>query len=68
MECDLSRQATPVAIDEYLNLEELLPVLKDQTRRLVRNTSDFTIGIAKIYRSLLPLVELINRKLTGRQC
>ncbi len=58
----MARQVVPVAIDEYLNLEEILPVLKDQTRRLVRNTSDFTVGVAKIYRSLLPLIELINRK------
>lgn len=58
----MSRQAVPVAIDEYLNLEELLPALKDQTWRLVRSTGDFTVGVAKIYRSLLPLVALINRK------
>lgn len=58
----MSRQVTPVVNDEYLNLEELLPALKDQTWRLVRSTGDFTVGIAKIYRSLLPLIELINRK------
>lgn len=58
----MSKQVTPVAFDEYLNLEELLPALKNQTYRLVRSTSDFTVGVAKIYRSLLPLIELINRK------
>jgi len=58
----LSKQVAPVAFDEYLNLEELLPALKDQTHRLVRSTSDFTVGVAKIYRSLLPLIELINRR------
>ena len=58
----MSRQVVPVAIDEYLNLEELLPALKNQTYRLVRSTSDFTVGVAKIYRSMLPLVELINRR------
>ena len=58
----MSRQGVPVAIDEFLNLEELLPALKSQTSRLVRSTSDFTVGVAKIYRSLPPLIELINRK------
>ncbi|MEH6634985.1 MAG: AarF/ABC1/UbiB kinase family protein [Halioglobus sp.] len=58
----MSKQATPVPFDEYLNLEELLPAIKDQTYKLVRTTSDFTVGVAKVYRSLLPLIELINRK------
>ena len=58
----MSKQLTPAAVDEYLNLEEILPALKDRTYRLVRNTSEFTVGIARIYRSLLPLIELINRR------
>jgi ubiquinone biosynthesis protein len=58
----LSKQVTPVAFDEPLNLEELLPALKDQTYRLVRTTGEFTVGMARVYRSLLPLVELVNRK------
>jgi predicted unusual protein kinase regulating ubiquinone biosynthesis (AarF/ABC1/UbiB family) len=58
----LSKQLKPVAVDEYLNLEEILPALKDRTYRLVRNTGEFTVGIARIYRSLLPLIELINRR------
>ena len=58
----MSKQLTPAAIDEYLNLEEILPALKDRTYRLVRNTGEFTVGIARIYRSLLPLIELINRR------
>jgi ubiquinone biosynthesis protein len=58
----LARQVIPVAIDEYLKLEEFLPALKDQTFRLARSTSDFTVGVAKVYRSLLPMVELINRR------
>ena len=52
----------PTAIDDYLKLEEVLPAIKDQTVRLARSTSDFTVGVAKIYRSLLPLIELINRR------
>lgn len=58
----MARQVKPVAIDEYLKLDEVLPAIKDQTVRLVRSTSDFTVGVAKIYRSLLPLIELINRR------
>ena len=50
----------PTAIDDYLKLEEVLPAIKDQTVRLARSTSDFTVGVAKIYRSLLPLIELIT--------
>ena len=41
----MSKQLTPAAIDEYLNLEEILPALKDRTYRLVRNTGEFTVGI-----------------------
>ncbi len=52
----------PTAIDDYLKLEEVLPAIKDQTVRLARSTSDFTVGVARIYRSLLPLIELINRR------
>jgi ubiquinone biosynthesis protein len=58
----LPRQVVPVAIDEYLNLDEFFPLLKNQTYRLVRSTGDFTVGVAKIYRSLLPFIELINRR------
>lgn len=58
----MSNQATPVAVDESFNLEELLPALKDQTYRLARSTGEFTVGMAKIYKSIVPLVGLINRK------
>jgi predicted unusual protein kinase regulating ubiquinone biosynthesis (AarF/ABC1/UbiB family) len=58
----LAKQVKPTAIDEYLKLDEVLPAIKGQTVRLVRSTSDFTVGVAKIYRSLLPMVELINRR------
>jgi predicted unusual protein kinase regulating ubiquinone biosynthesis (AarF/ABC1/UbiB family) len=58
----LSKQLKPAAVDEYLNLEEILPALRDRTYRLARNTGEFTVGIARIYRSLLPLIELINRR------
>ncbi len=58
----MPRQAEPLSIGEHLNLEELFPILKDQTYRLVRSTGDFTVGMANIYRSLLPLIKLINRK------
>ena len=60
----MAKQVKPVSIDEYLKLDEVLPAIKGQTVRLVRSTSDFTVGVAKIYRSLLPMVELINRRST----
>ena len=58
----MARQVLPVAIDDYLKLEEILPAIKDQTYRLVRSTGEFTVGAAKIYRSVLPLANLINRR------
>ena len=58
----MSKQEVSLPFDEYLNLEELLPALKDRTYRLARSTGEFTVGMVKIYRSLLPLIELINRK------
>lgn len=58
----MAKQAKPVSIDEYLKLEDVLPALKDQTVKLARSTGQFTVGLAKIYRSLLPLTELINRR------
>jgi ubiquinone biosynthesis protein len=57
----LSRQVIPIAVDEYLNLEEFIPALKDRTFRLLRSTGEFTVGVGKIYRALLPVVDLINR-------
>ena len=58
----MAKQVKPATLDEYLKLEDILPALKTQTSRLVRGTSDFTVGVAKIYRSLIPMVELINRR------
>ena len=43
----LARQVKPVAIDEYLKLEDVLPALKDQTVKLVRSTGEFTVGLQK---------------------
>jgi len=58
----LAQRGKDTAGDEFPKLDELLPALKDQTYRLVRSTGDYTVGVARIYRSLLPLVELINRR------
>jgi ubiquinone biosynthesis protein len=58
----LSKQEVSLASDETFRLEEILPALKDQTVRLARSTGEFTVGVAKIYRSLLPLGDLINRR------
>lgn len=58
----MSKQVAPVALDEYINLEEILPALKNHTYRLMRSTGEFTVGVVRIYRSMLPVVELINRR------
>jgi len=58
----LSKQVAPVPVDATPSLEELLPALKNQTYRFMRSTGEFTVGVAKIYKSLLPLLELINRR------
>ncbi len=58
----MSKQVGPVVTDEAISLEEILPALRNQTYRFVRSTGEFTVGVAKIYKSLIPLVELINRR------
>ena len=58
----MARQASLDSIEEYLNLEQLIPALKDGTSRVLRATSGYTIGLAKIYKALLPLTEMINRR------
>lgn len=58
----MARQANPVSIEEYLNLEELIPALKDGTSRVLRATSGYTMGLARIYKAVLPLTEMINRR------
>ncbi len=52
----------PSAVDDYLNLDGVLPALKARTGRLVRSTGEFTFGLGKIYKSIIPLAELINRR------
>ncbi len=58
----MSKQVAPVALDEYINLEEILPALKNHTHRFMRSTGEFTVGVVRIYRSMIPVVELINRR------
>ncbi len=58
----LSNQQESVVTGDQFKLEEFIPALKDQTIRLARSTGKFTVGLANIYRSLNPLIELLNRK------
>jgi predicted unusual protein kinase regulating ubiquinone biosynthesis (AarF/ABC1/UbiB family) len=51
-----------VAGDDNFKLETVLPALKDRTFRLVRSTGEFTVGLGNIYKALLPLLELLNRR------
>ena len=58
----MSNPQATITMGDYLKMEEFLPALRDQTFRLARSTGEFTLGLARIYRSLTPLIELINRK------
>lgn len=56
------KSATPVTEDDSLILGDLIPVLRQRTVRLARATGDYTLGVAKILKSLLPITELLNRR------
>ena len=58
----MARQASPVSIEEYLNLEQLIPALKGGTSRMLRATSGYTLGLARIYKAVMPLTGMINRR------
>ncbi len=45
-----------------INLEELLPVLKTQTTRVLRSTGEYATAMARIYVAMRPLASLINRR------
>lgn len=47
--------------ESQLSLEEWLPVLREQTGRVVRSTGAFASGLARIYVAMRPLATLVNR-------
>ncbi|MEP4147830.1 MAG: AarF/UbiB family protein [Halioglobus sp.] len=49
-------------VENSINLEEWLPVLRDQTTRVLRSTGQYASGMAKIYVAIRPLAALINRR------
>ena len=64
----MSDQAERNLFDDYLQIDRHLPALKNHalnfvrsTGKVVRGTGAYTVGVAKIYQSLLPLLEMINR-------
>jgi predicted unusual protein kinase regulating ubiquinone biosynthesis (AarF/ABC1/UbiB family) len=56
------KSETPLTDDDSLILGDLIPVLRQRTVRLARATGDYTLGVAKILKSLLPLTDLLNRR------
>ncbi len=56
------KSATPAPEDDSLVLGDLIPVLRQRTGRLARATGDYTLGVAKILKSLLPITALLNRR------
>ncbi|MEH6588446.1 MAG: AarF/UbiB family protein [Halioglobus sp.] len=48
--------------ENIINLEEWLPALRDQTTKVLRSTSEYASGMAKIYVAIRPLASLINRR------
>jgi ubiquinone biosynthesis protein len=56
-------ESDPVRDEENsINLEEWLPVLRDQTTRVLRSTGEYASGVAKIYVAIRPLASLLNRR------
>ncbi|MEP5569379.1 MAG: AarF/UbiB family protein, partial [Halioglobus sp.] len=49
-------------LDSSITLEEWLPVLRDQTTRVLRSTGQYASGMAKIYVAIRPLATLLNRQ------
>ncbi len=54
--------AEPTASDALLSLRELLPALREHASSALRSTTDLTVGVARIVRMVLPLIDLINAK------
>lgn len=48
--------------ESSINLEELLPALREQTGRVLRSTGEYASGMAKIYVAMRPLASLSNRQ------
>lgn len=48
--------------ENTINLEELLPALRNQTTRVLRSTGEYASAMARIYVAMRPLASLINRR------
>ena len=48
--------------ENTINLEELLPALRQQTTRVLRSTGEYASGMARVYVAMRPLASLINRR------
>lgn len=55
-------QTEPVRdAESTIKLEEWLPVLREQTTRVLRSTGEYASGMARVYVALRPLASLLNR-------
>lgn len=50
----------PVAVDASRRFGEVVPALKSRARLALRSTTDITVGVARVVKSIGPIVELLN--------
>jgi len=57
----MPRATKPIPVaDSSLSFGEFLPALKDRTQWALRSTGELTVGLARIIKSLGPLIDLLN--------
>lgn len=56
----MPRAPKPTPVESSLSFGELLPALKDRTQWALRSTGELTVGLARIIKSLGPLIDLLN--------
>ncbi len=59
-EPSMPSSSEPTFTDSTLSFGEFLPVLKERAQSALRTTGEMTIGLARIVKSLGPLIELLN--------
>ncbi|MBF7729404.1 AarF/UbiB family protein [Pseudomonas sp. N040] len=56
----MPRAPKPIPADLSLSFGEFLPVLKDRAQWALRSTGEMTVGLARILKTLGPLIDLLN--------
>lgn len=57
----LPKSDTSADAPNNINLEEWLPVLREQTGRVLRSTGEYASAMARVYAAMRPLANLLNR-------